>query len=113
MNDFFFLSRQTDRQLAVGPVSSANHLRILVLPDHRMGGAKADGQEAARQPQTCPDCLQLCHGLPVCLHVLRGNRCTVAGKLRAYGFICRASLTVAFRETPQRWYVIKGKQQTD
>lgn len=66
------MSRQENRQLAAGPLSSSNLLHLPVLPAHYMGRAEADGKEAAGQPQTRSGRLQLLHGLPVGLHVLRG-----------------------------------------
>ena len=83
------LSRQKNRQLAAGLLSCANYLYILVLFNHYMGGAKADGEEGACQPQTCPDSLQLCHGLSLCLHVLRGTYCTAGGNLKQGNWIGR------------------------
>lgn len=44
------LSRQEDRQLAAGLLACANQLHLPVVPGHHMGGAKADGEEAASQP---------------------------------------------------------------
>ena len=42
--------RQEDRRVAAGLLSSANQRHLPVLPDHYMGGAKADGEKAASQP---------------------------------------------------------------
>lgn len=62
--------RQKNRQLVAGVLTCANHLHLPVLPAPHMGGPQADGSETASQPQACAHHLQLCYGLPVCLHVL-------------------------------------------
>lgn len=56
-----------------------------MLPDHYMGGAKANGKQAASQPEARPVSLQLCHGLSVCLHVLRGTTVYVGTEGRKAG----------------------------
>lgn len=45
------------------------------LPGHHTAGAKGHGREAAFQPESCADSLQLGRGLPVCMYkVTRSSR---------------------------------------
>lgn len=83
--------------MAAGVLPCANYLYIPVLPDLCMDGAKADGEQAARQPQTRPGCLQFCHGLPVCLHVLRGRLWTQTKELNVTEIFCEKKIIIFFR----------------
>lgn len=70
-------SRQEDWPVAAGllPRPRVTHLPAVSLCG--LGRPPSDEAQGTCWPQSCPHCLQLLHGRPFCVHVLRGTCCSL------------------------------------
>lgn len=65
-------SRQEDGPVAVGLLPRPCVTHLPGLPLWGLGRPPSDETQTTRWPPSHSHCLQLCHGRPVCLHVLWG-----------------------------------------